>query len=218
MKRAICLIIIASLILSIPVFAFDNNDRSHRLDVDYLKEVNKYTDSIADIKVQLDINLPMHIYDQKDKNWAEHIMQTEGLSIGGYGCTLTCTAMVFRYLGYDTDPGRLNTALGDYACPLYWYKAAELDPNISVVTYEEDPSDMTIINTLAGALQDENPVILGFEFPGNTHFIVVKRVFGDGLDWSDYDIIDPNGGTQGDLEDYMNKPGWDVYKMVVYDK
>jgi len=74
--------------------------------------------------VLLDINLYVPMYNQCDSGWGSDDMETCDKTICQAGCALTSTAMVFKYYGCNTDPGTLNTCLGNSACPIYWGTAA----------------------------------------------------------------------------------------------
>jgi len=80
-------------------------------------------------------------FSQRDQRWKEgFIIDRNGNYCGTIGdedsdpigCTMTCTAMLLKYYGKDTDPGKLNTWLSDTANKGYepggslnWYKPAE---------------------------------------------------------------------------------------------
>ena len=55
--------------------------------------------------------LDVTFFSQKDPAWSGDYLGNSQLTIGTSGCALTSLAMVARYFGYDTDPGRLNTSL-----------------------------------------------------------------------------------------------------------
>lgn len=226
MKKIISMLAIFSLLLSTNIMVLADDGNVVVEDVAPQGEFNKYldTDVVGDGKVGiqsiLNISLPVLPFSQHDTQWKDDIMETDGLSIDSYGCALTCVAMVFRYFGVSTNPGILNEDLGNYACPIYWYQAAPYgsDGKARLVTFDDSPSDADVINGTVGALQDDNPVIVGFIKPGGgTHFVLIKSVIGDGLSWDDYGVIDPNGGTYTNLK-YFKDLGWTFHRLVIYDK
>ncbi|EOD00636.1 C39 family peptidase [Caldisalinibacter kiritimatiensis] len=226
MKKIVSMLMIFALLLNIGTMVFANNEPVIIKDIAPEGEFSKYLDTSLNrsgsvgIQSVLNISLPVLAFDQHDPEWKDDIMETDGLSIDHYGCALTSVAMVFRYFGINTDPGKLNEDLGDYACPIHWYRAAELgsDGKAELVTFKEYPSDSDVINATVAALQDDNPVIVGFKKPDDgTHFVLVKSVIGDGLSWDDYGVIDPNGATYKNLK-YYKDLGWTFHRLVIYDK
>jgi hypothetical protein len=73
-------------------------------------------------------------FSQRDPNWQnDPMIDEDGQNCGTiweYGCAMTSIAMVLKYYGVDTDPGKLNAWLNEnngYASGgyLYWDKPAE---------------------------------------------------------------------------------------------
>ncbi|MBO8170117.1 MAG: C39 family peptidase [Thermoanaerobacteraceae bacterium] len=171
------------------------------------------------IEVLLNESVDVPSFSQNDPRWADDHLNGCESTIGKAGCAVTSVAMVVKYFGVDTDPGQVNKDLGTDACPLNWWavpsKAAndtiELDTVVHHPTYEE------FYNTAVRALSEDKPVILGFHTnaPCNDlHFVVVKRVYGDGIGMSDYTAIDPLDGQAKDLGNILD--GRSLHKMIVY--
>ena len=55
--------------------------------------------------------LDVEFFSQKDPAWCDDFLGNSQVTIGTSGCALTSLAMVAKYSGYDTDPGRLNASL-----------------------------------------------------------------------------------------------------------
>lgn len=55
------------------------------------------------------LNLPL--FSQRDDLWKSKKLGNSTVTLGGYGCLVTCLAMVAKYYGKETTPGELNTAL-----------------------------------------------------------------------------------------------------------
>ncbi len=222
MKKIVSLIIMCLVIsLSFNVFAsyVDPEITDVAPEGMYNKYLTPYNENGSDVSIQsiLNISLPVVQLNQHDSRWGEDIMQTCGTSISSQGCALTCTAMVFKYFGTETNPGMLNEDIGNYACPINWSKAAELGSHgkARLATYRQYPSGDDVINATINALRDDTPVIIGFIKPnGGTHFVLVKSVIGDGLTWDNYGVVDPNGGVKTNLE-YFIDMGWDFYRLVI---
>jgi hypothetical protein len=232
MKRIIIGLLILILVVSsgISSFAFDKDalekDIGIKIDVEDLPEINKYLEDerYKDLnngtRVTYNISLPVLRFNQKDSDWKDDIMETEGLSIGSWGCALTSTAMVFKYYGASTDPGVLNDDLGDYACLLDWDAADDLGSqgHALLSVYDSSPTASEVQNTCILALQDGYPVIIGFKMynnPNDTHFVLVKSVIGSGEYWTNYGVNDPNGGQITTLQYFLNQ-GYQFNRMVVY--
>ncbi|AEE90995.1 conserved protein of unknown function [Tepidanaerobacter acetatoxydans Re1] len=73
--------------------------------------------------------------------------------------------------------------------------------------------------TAVGALEDKNPVIIGFEWYENgkykSHFVVIKGVYGDGRSLEDFTIIDALNGRERSLSYYSGKS---IQRVIVYNK
>ena len=55
---------------------------------------------------------PVPYFSQCDSRWGSDRLGGDGPTICGMGCALTSAAMVMAYYGVDTDPKRLNDAIG----------------------------------------------------------------------------------------------------------
>ena len=55
---------------------------------------------------------PVPYFSQCDSRWSGDRLGGDGPTICGMGCALTSAAMVAAYYGVDTDPERLNDAIG----------------------------------------------------------------------------------------------------------
>ncbi len=128
---------------------------------------------------------------QADPRWHADPLGNTTDTLGSAGCAVSSAAMVLKWYGVDTDPGRLNaylTAHQGYAGSGYiiWEKAAELGGGSIEKAYEDLPSYWGIDRQLIKG----NPVIVRIHLPGGSmHFVVVagKRGF-------DYMIMDPGAG------------------------
>ena len=113
-------------------------------------------------------------------------------TLGGEGCAVAATAMVFKFYGIEVDPQQLNwflTSVGGYTENgwLYWYRAAWFAPDRVRHVYEDLASYQLIDSNLSRG----NPVIVRVRLPGGiTHFVVIA-----GKDGFDYLIADPGAGS-----------------------
>ncbi len=128
---------------------------------------------------------------QADPRWHADALGNTKDTLGSAGCAVSSAAMVLKWYGVDTDPGRLNaylTAHQGYVGDgwIVWEKAAELGRGSIVKAYEDLPSYWGIDRQLI----EGNPVIVRIHLPGGgMHFVVIagKRGF-------DYLIMDPGAG------------------------
>ncbi len=167
---------------------------------------------------KFNIDLPVPLYNQCDTSWRNVIMQTCGYTICSAGCALTSTAMVFKYFGaINKNPQQLNSCLGSKACPIYWKIASdncnECWENLHGA-YFVDKYGYSL-SLLASALNNGRPPILELKKNTLTHWVVVRKVDGDGTSLSHYTINDPNGGVVRPLTDYTNN-GWSGNSIVIY--
>ena len=152
------------------------------------------------------VEIPVPLFSQADPAWGQDELGPSGQSLGEAGCAVTSAAMVLRFYGVDTDPGRLNAYCDDHGgyTPqgwLYWEKAAEAAGGGVRHAYEDLPSYWLLDSNLLRG----NPVIVRVRLPsGITHFVVVM-----GKEGYDYLIRDPAGAgrTRGvyPLRDYHSE-------------
>ena len=135
------------------------------------------------------LELPVDLFLQVDPRWSKDPLGNSVHNLGQVGCAMTSAAMVMRFYGVDTDPGRLNVYLRenggyDEDNDLLWEGPATLAPGSVRKAYEDLPSYYLMDSNLLRG----NPVIVRLRFPnGVTHFVVVM-----GKEGFDYLIRDPS--------------------------
>ena len=135
------------------------------------------------------LELPVDLFLQGDPKWGRDPLGNSVHNLGQVGCAMTSAAMVMRFYGVDTDPGRLNVYLRenggyDEDNDLIWEGPATLAPYSVHKAYEDLPSYYLMDSNLLRG----NPVIVRLRLPnGITHFVVVM-----GKDGFDYLIRDPS--------------------------
>ena len=142
------------------------------------------------------VELPVDLFLQGDPKWGQDQLGTSVHTLGQVGCAMTSAAMIMKFYGIDTDPGRLNVFLrenGGYDDDndLLWEGPTALAPDRVRHVYENLPSYYLMDSNLLRG----NPVIVRMRFPsGVTHFVVVM-----GKQGFDYLIRDPsmNGLRKG---------------------
>lgn len=138
-------------------------------------------------------------------------------------CAVTSTAMVFKYYGASSlTPRSLNNCLGTKACPIYWQYAADNCDDcwntLNAGAYYVGKYSFAY-TTLASALNSGRPPLLEL-YKSSTngyHWVVVRKVYGDGTQASHYTINDPANGSVRPLTDYTNN-GYSGNSIVVYGK
>ena len=159
--------------------------------------------------------LPVSLFLQGDDQWADDHLGTSPRTMAQVGCAVTSAAMVMKFYGLDTDPGRLNTFLlanGGYDenNDLRWEGPTALAPSLVKHAYEDLPSYHLIDSNLAHG----NPVIVRLNLPsGWTHFVVIM-----GKQGFDYLIRDPskNGLRKGVYP--LREIGSKIYALRYYEK
>ena len=155
---------------------------------------------------------------QRDPKWADIQLGTSSVTIGGYGCLITCASMMLKYFGFDTDPLRLNAWLkanGGYHNSNWfvWDSLKSYDNRISFAyRYEYAALDKIDAQLAAG-----RPVIVNVDMiPGtpvmDEHWIlVVGKVDGS------YIVNDPWYGTQFKFEEKYGSPSKGIYVVSTYE-
>ena len=134
------------------------------------------------------MELPVPLFTQGDPRWSEDFLGPSNDTLGSAGCAVSSMAMVLKFYGIDTDPGRLNAFLDEHGGFteqgwLIWEGAETLAPGRVKKIYEDLPSYALLDDNLRRG----NPVIVRIRLPsGITHFVVVV-----GKDGFDYLIRDP---------------------------
>lgn len=161
--------------------------------------------------------LELPLYSQKDVRWASDKLGTSSVTIGGYGCLITSAAMVCKFYGKDTDPGRINKDLirvNGYASSnlLIFDAINRIYPDITVdwTQYITNPTSAQIDAVLERGI----PVIVQVDYIPNTPALDQHWVVVIGKDSAGYIIADPINGQVGSLSRYANK----AYRMVVYQQ
>lgn len=164
---------------------------------------------------------------QRDPNWSGHPLRTGGAcsadygTIGQGGCTLTSSAMLFRYYGaaktssgQEMNPANLSDCMDKNACPFAWYTGAACSSGKATFSRKMAFSWEQLDRELN---QNGRPVILGMHkkgSSGDTHWVLVLS--GSGSDPANYTIHDPwfEGGANDKLDARARTSDFD--SIVVY--
>jgi parallel beta-helix repeat protein len=150
---------------------------------------------------------PVSYFSQCDSRWGSDKLGGDGPTICSQGCALTSTAMVMAYYGVDTDPQRLNDAIGragyDAGYNIYWSAVRNVcHDEVNQIEYDPGtvkPFDTTVLNT---HLDAGHPVIVNV----GGHFVVVT-----GRSDGTYYINDPISSAKSTLDDYPSRVGMRIY-------
>jgi len=150
---------------------------------------------------------PVPYFSQCDSRWGSDKLGGDGSTICSQGCALTSAAMVMAYYGVDTDPKRLNNAIGragyDENYWIYWSAVSDAcHDETNQIEYSPGtvkPFDTTVLNT---HLDAGHPVIVNVE----GHFVVVT-----GRSDGTYYINDPISSAKSTLDAYPSRVGMHIY-------
>lgn len=167
---------------------------------------------------------------QKDLRWAKKILGFfNGTTIGSHGCLLSCLAMLCKFWGHDTDPGRLGDQMKGLG--LFW-KDEVLYQKINKVYsdiefygrenyFSENKIDWgkRIMPTPIDKIEDHLPVIALVDLNGakklkDTHFVVLWEPRGQ----DDFFISEPYEGRQLLFSWKYGKPETGIFGLRYFKK
>ena len=170
------------------------------------------------------IALP-EVYSQRDNRWKNKKLGFSTVStLGAYGCIVTCLAMIARYFGKETDPGKMNDDLkgvDGFQSKVYykWGRLNRLYSDISFTKFVNTPDPVTPAQfaEIDAHLQKGFLVMLKVDSnPATTfveqHFVLLVRKVGNS-----YKIADPWTGT---IESFTAKYGMAKYaiqRFILYE-
>ncbi|PYK40473.1 MAG: hypothetical protein DME60_07995 [Verrucomicrobia bacterium] len=161
------------------------------------------------------VELAVPSFRQSDEKWRDDPLGgiEENGTLGGEGCAVAATAMVFKFYGVEINPQQLNWFLPSVEGYtengwIYWDRAAWYAPERVRHVYEDLASYQLIDSNLAR----ENPVIVRVRLPnGITHFVVIAGKAG-----FDYLVRDPGAGSAKGLYP-LRELGSDIEALRFYE-
>lgn len=164
------------------------------------------------------------IYSQRDPQWAAQRLGTvNGITIGGYGCILTCQAMKAGYYNHEIKPN----ALDDIFTNRNIYQQGDLLPDVGIHQIFDDiklidtkvysgPADMNYLKQLSADATKTVTIEVDFDHDPNdgiqTHFVELHSFDGTHLR-----IYDPWYGQEDDFTThYGTNPQVTIQKLSVY--
>jgi len=141
---------------------------------------------------------PPPVFGQRDPQWAADPLGTSGVSIGGYGCAITCVAMVLQAFGLDETPRTVNQALtqrnGYHNQNLIiWEAVQRIWPSVSFEGRSDFINTPAPVEQIDAELAMLRPVIAWLDFshqPGlQQHFVLLveRNTSSDVVDWFCHD-------------------------------
>jgi hypothetical protein len=162
---------------------------------------------------RFELKVPLFL--QGDPAWGHDLLAFAPRTLGQVGCAVSAAAMVMKFYGVDTDPGRLNVFLrnsGGYDDnnDLQWEGPVAMAPLVFRKQYEDLPSYFLIDwNLFRG-----NPVIVRVHLlSGWTHFVVIM-----GKQGFDYLIRDPSSAGRRKGVYPMREIGRPIEALRYYEK
>lgn len=157
---------------------------------------------------------------QSDPRWANVLMQSEGLSIGEYGCALTSFTIVSNWLSNRSQtPAEVNTILGNDACDMNWEGAANKFGYRLILNKIFSSSSLADAKDLVMGSIDyyQKPVIVGMKnnASGEKHFVVAYG-YNENMDIIICDPADYNP-TRTTLSTYTDD-GFHITKVLMYSR
>lgn len=148
----------------------------------------------------------MDILSQLDERWSQKKIGASSLTIGRYGCTITCIAMLSTYFGCPMMPDEI-AAHGDWFTPqglILWNKL--VFPKFKFVYRYYTRDDMKIEEMIKGPL---TACIL--EVDNHSHWVVPQTA----IPMNDYRIADPWGGREAKaVATYKNITGFSTFEAT----
>ena len=185
----------------------------------------EFADQYANLVRLTNTRLNVLFFSQLDPQWKDDLMGSSGQTIGQIGCAMTCTAMLLKYYGVNTDPGVLNAWLsthGGYTSSgaLYWAKPAEYsNGKMQFVSMGGSITDNDNWGVLNDELSKGYPVIVEVDAYPSTPSLDSHWVLVTGREGNQYYINDPWDLSYSDklLSHYYDSIydntffGWRVY-------
>jgi len=163
----------------------------------------------------------MLIYSQRDNKWKDKKLGFSDLTLGGYGCLVTCLAMIARHFGKDTNPGKMNNDLkekGRFQGGYYKWKGVEqVYPDIIEhdIVFTPQPLTDSQLKEIDNHLEEGRLVM--FEVDYNPNTACVEGHFVLALSKSDktYRIADPWTGRECSLKKY-GEAKYTIQRYILY--
>lgn len=189
------------------------------MDLDVWMGTEEEWDTFKKGGIMSDYLLKINPIGQEDPKWNNIKLGTSVSTIGQQGCLITCMSMFLKFVGFDTDPQRLNTLLlnngGYYDGNLFvWGSVTKFYPGLTFgyrYNYAAlDKIDEQLARGLPAVVEvDYNPATA----PIDQHWVLVVGKVG-----GSYIINDPKKlGDQIKFEDRYGDPKSHLYIVNTYN-
>lgn len=143
-------------------------------------------------------------YNQRDSGWGAMALNGTQYTLASDGCLVTSMAMMFTHYGHRITPVDINSNSSNFAS----YYPAYLLFTISA----GGSTAQRVGNAMDSALANGDPVVVGINAYGGTHFVVVKS--GSNGNYIMNDPYLPNGHDVNFTDHYSTGSIFSVQKVV----
>lgn len=144
-------------------------------------------------------------YNQRDSQWGGQALNGTQYTLASDGCLVTAMAMVLTHYGHKTLPSEINANPDNFAS----YYPAYLLYTIRV----NSVSASRIGSSIDSALSNGDPVIVGLNANGGTHFVVLRS--GSGGSYMMNDPYVANGNNIPFTDHYSVGSIFEIDKVVI---
>jgi hypothetical protein len=130
-------------------------------------------------------------------------------NIATLGCTLTAWTMGANFLGGNYTPSSMNSAMGQEVLLFNWNRAVSRTSSVTSIINrrESHPNMNTFRNTVAGAIANRSPVLIGIGPRGgnsSSHWVIAH-----GVEGTEIRIHSPGFANHSTLSGVMRRNGRD---------
>lgn len=134
--------------------------------------------SFNTVKASGEERLDVPFFRQIWEPWGKETLGNSNDIIENSGCALTSLAMVFKYFGVDTDPGRLNQWLKENngfmgSNSIIWSKAIEMTEGRVNYLGMQNFSQSADMDTINLYIDSGFPVLARMNFQNTPHYVVI---------------------------------------------
>lgn len=143
-------------------------------------------------------------YNQRDSQWGGNSLNGTQYSLASDGCLVTSMAMMFTHYGHKITPQDINSNSSNFAS----YYPAYLLFTISA----GGSTAQRVSASLDSTLSSGDPVVVGINAYGGTHFVVIKS--GSGGSYTMNDPYLPNGHDVSFTDHYSVGSIFSIQKVI----
>lgn len=145
-------------------------------------------------------------YNQRDSQWGAQSLNGTQYSLASDGCLVTSMAMMYTHYGHkNVTPVTINSNPDNFAS----YYPAYLKYTISA----DGTTSQRVVASLDSTLASGNPVVVGINAYGGTHFVVIKS--GSNGNYKMNDPFLPNGKDINFTDHYSVSNIFEINKVVL---